>query len=78
MEEPPTHPELLPPELEREPPIFPDENFVNYLRNAKHVYVDGTNRFKKISGRLTSLAIAKTSIASKLAQKAKEISCHFT
>ena len=36
-EEPPTHPELLPPELEKEPPIFPDKNFINYIRGANHI-----------------------------------------
>ena len=42
-EEPPTHPELLLPKLEKEPLIFPDKNFIDYIRGAKHVYVNGVN-----------------------------------
>ena len=36
-QEPPTHPELLPWEHEKEEPIYPDENFVNYVRGAQYV-----------------------------------------
>ena len=72
-EEFPTHPELLQPELEKEPPIFLDKNFINYVRGAKHIYVNRVNQFEKINGKLIPLAITKTSIASKLAQKAKEV-----
>ena len=67
------HPELLPPELEKEPLIFLDENFIDYIRGAKHIYIDGTNQFERIKGKLIPIAIAKTSIANKLAQKAKEV-----
>lgn len=54
-EEPPTHPELLPSELEKEPPIFPDENFINYVRGAQYVYTRGTNWFKMKNRRLVPL-----------------------
>lgn len=72
-EEPPTHPELLPSELEKEPPIFPDENFINYVRGAQYVYTRGTNWFKMKNRRLVPLTIGKMSIASKLAQKVEEV-----
>ena len=72
-EEPSTHPELLPLEHEKEDPIYPDENFVNYIRGTQYVYTKGTNWFEMKNGRLTPLSIAKTSIASKLAQKVKEV-----
>ena len=65
--ETPMHPELLPPNLEKEPPIFLDENFIDYIRGAKHVYVNWVNQFEKINGKLVPLAITKTSIASELA-----------
>ena len=71
-EEPPTHPELLPWEHEKEDPIYPDENFINYVRGAQYVYTKGTNWFEMVSGKLWPLCIAKTSIASKLAQKVEE------
>ena len=44
-QEPPTHPKLLPWEHEKEEPIYPDENSVNYIRGAQYVYTKGTNRF---------------------------------
>ena len=44
-QEPPTHPELLPWEHEKEEPIYPDENSINYIRGAQYVYTKGTNRF---------------------------------
>ena len=72
-EEPPTHPELLPLELEKEPPIFPDKNFINYIRGAQYIYTKGNNWFEMKNGRLTPLTITKSSIASKLAQKAQEV-----
>ena len=72
-QEPPTHPELLPWEHKKEDPIYLDENFVNYVRGVQYIYTKGTNRFQMINGKLRPLIIAKTSIASKLAQKAKEI-----
>ena len=68
-QEPPT---LLPWEHEKEEPIYPDENFVNYVRGAQYVYTKGTNRFQMINGKLRPLTIAKTSIANKLAQKVEE------
>ena len=71
-QEQPTHPELLPWEHKKEEPIYLDENFVNYVRGAQYVYTKGTNRFQMIKGELRPLTIAKTSIASKLAQKVKE------
>ena len=71
-QEQPTHPELLPWEHEKEEPIYPDENFINYVRGAQYVYTKGTNRFQMINGRLRPLTIAKTSIASKLAQRVEE------
>ena len=71
-QEPPTHPKLLPWEHEKEEPIYPDENFVNYVRGAQYVYTKATNRFQMIIGKLRPLTIAKTSIASKLAQQTKE------
>ena len=71
-QEPPTHPELLPWEHKKEEPIYPDENFINYVRGAQYIYTKGTNRFQMINGKLRSLTVAKTSIASKLAQKVKE------
>ena len=72
-QEPPTHPELLPWEHEKEELIYPDENFINYIRGAQYVYTKGTNRFQMVNGKLTPLTIAKTSITSKLAQKTEEI-----
>ena len=72
-QEPPTHPELLPWEHKKEEPIHPDENFVNYIRGAQYVYTKGTNRFQMVNEKLKPLTIAKTSIASKLVQKVKEI-----
>ena len=72
IQEPPTHPKLPPWEHEKEEPIYPDENFVNYVRGAQYVYTKGTNRFQMIGGKLRPLTVAKTSIASKLAQKVKE------
>ena len=72
-EEPPTHPELLPPKLEKEPPTFLDENFVNYVRGAQYIYTKGTNQFEMKNGKLTPITIAKTSIANKLAQKIEEV-----
>ena len=71
-QEPPTHPKLLPWEYEKEEPIYPDENFMNYVR-AQYVYTKGTNRFQMVNGKLRPLTIMKTSIASKLAQKTEEI-----
>ena len=71
-QEPPTHPELLPWEHEKEEPIYPDKNFVNYVRGAQYVHTKGTNRFQVVKGKLRPLTIAKTSIASKLAQKVEE------
>ena len=71
-QEPPTHPELLPWEDEKEEPIYLDENFVNYVRRAQYIYTKGTNRFQMINGKLKPLTVAKTSIANKLAQKVKE------
>lgn len=73
-QEPPTHHNLLLAELEREPPIFPDENFMAYLRKTPQIYVNGTNQYKKINGKLIPITIAKNSIASKLTQKAEEVS----
>ena len=72
-EEPPTHPELLPSELEKELPIPPDDNFIDYIRGEKHLYVNGINWFEKINGKLIPLTISITSIASKLAQRAEEV-----
>ena len=72
-QEPPTHPKLLPWEHKKEEPIHPDENFVNYIRGAQYVYTKGTNRFQMVNEKLKPLTIAKTSIASKLVQKVKEI-----
>ena len=72
-QEPPTHPELLPWEHKKEEPTHPDENFVNYIRGAQYVYTKGTNRFQMVNEKLKPLTIAKTSIASKLVQKVKEI-----
>ena len=72
-QEPPTHPKLLPWEYEKEEPIYPDENFMNYVRGAQYVYTKGTNRFQMVNGKLRPLTITKTSIASKLAQKTEEI-----
>ena len=72
-QEPPTHPELLPWEHEKEEPIYPDKNFINYVRRAQYIYTKGTNRFQMINRKLIPLTVAKTSIASKLAQKADEI-----
>ena len=71
-QEPPTHPKLLPCKHEKEEPIYPDENFVNYVRGAQYVYTKGTNRFQMVNGKLRPLTIAKTSIANKLAQKVEE------
>ena len=71
-QEPPTHPELIPWEHEKEEPIYPDENFVNYIRGAQYVYTKGTNRFQMVNGKLKPLTVAKTSITSKLAQKVEE------
>ena len=71
-QDPPTHPELLPWEHEKEEPIYPDKNFINYVRGAQYVYTKGTNRFQMIDGKLRPLTVAKTSIASKLAQKVEE------
>ena len=72
-QEPPTHLELLPWEHKKEEPIHLDENFVNYIRGAQYVYTKGTNRFQMVNEKLKPLTIAKTSIASKLVQKVKEI-----
>ena len=72
-QEPPTQPKLLPWEHKKEEPIHPDENFVNYIRGAQYVYTKGTNRFQMVNEKLKPLTIAKTSIASKLVQKVKEI-----
>ena len=72
-QEPLTYPELLPWEHEKEEPIYPDINFVNYVRGAQYVYTRGIKRFQMINGKLRLLTVAKTSIASKLAQKAEEI-----
>ena len=66
-QEPPTHPKLLLWEHKKEEPIYPDENFVNYVRGAQYVYTKGTNRFQMINGKLRPLTIA-----SKLAQKVEE------
>ena len=71
-QESPTHPELLPWEHEKEEPIYPDENFVNYVRGAQYIYTKGTNRLQMINGKLRPLTVAKTSIASKLVQKVEE------
>ena len=71
-QEPLTHPKLLPWEHEKEEPIYPDENFINYVRGVQYVYTKGTNRFQMINGKLKPLTIAKTSITSKLAQKIEE------
>ena len=71
-QEPPTHPELLPWEHEKEEPIYPDENFINYVRGAQYIYTKGTNRFQMINGKLRPLTVAKTSITNKLAQKVQE------
>ena len=71
-QEPPTHLKLLPCKHEKEEPIYPDENFVNYVRGAQYVYTKGTNRFQMVNGKLRPLTIAKTSIANKLAQKVEE------
>ena len=71
-QEPPTHPELLPWEHEKEEPIYPDGNFVNYVRGVQYVYTKETNRFQMVNGKLRPLTVAKTSIASKLAQKVEE------
>ena len=38
-----THPELLPYEHKKEDPIYPDENFINYVRGAQYIYTRGTN-----------------------------------
>ena len=72
-QEPPTHPKLLPWEHEKEEPIYPDKNFVNYVRGAQYIYTKGTNRFQMVNGKLKPLTITKTSIANKLAQKTEEI-----
>ena len=72
-EEPPSHPELLPYKHKKENSIYPDKIFINYVRGAQYVYTKGTNQFKMKNRKLKPLTIAKTSIASKLAQKAKEI-----
>ena len=71
-QEPPTHLKLLPCKHEKGEPIYPDENFVNYVRGAQYVYTKGTNRFQMVNGKLRPLTIAKTSIANKLAQKVEE------
>ena len=71
IKEPPTHPNLLPTDYEKEPPIFPDENFMDYIRRTTtgHIYADGMNRYELIKGKLVPITITKTLIASKIAQK---------
>ena len=71
--EPPTHPKLLPWEHEKEDPIYPDENFINYVRGVQYVYTKGINRFEMVNRKLWPLTIAKTSITSKLVQKTEEV-----
>ena len=71
-QESPMHPELLPWEHEKEEPIYSDESFINYVRGVQYVYTKGINRFQMINGKLRPLTIAKTSIASKLAQRTEE------
>ena len=68
-----THPELLPYEHKKEDPIYPDENFVNYVRGAQYIYTRGTNQFEMINGKLWPMTISKTSISSRLAQKVEEV-----
>ena len=74
IKETPTHLDLLPTDYEKEPPIFPDENFVDYVwgTTTGHIYADRINRYKLIKGKLVPIVIAKTSIASKIAQKTEE------
>ena len=54
-QEPPKHPELLPWEHEKEDPIYPDENFIYYIRGAQYIYTKGTNQFQMINGKLQAL-----------------------
>ena len=72
--EDPTHPGLLPADFKKEPPIFPDENFVDYIQGTTtgHIYADRINRYELIKGKLIPIVIAKTSITSKIAQKVEE------
>lgn len=67
-QEPPTHPDLLPSKFTKEAPILADKNFINYLKEVKPVYMQGTNQFLKVNGKLVPFSILKTSIATGLAQ----------
>ena len=63
-----THANLLPKEYVREKPIYPDENFINYLQGES--IAPPINKFKKLSGKFTAVSVNKTIIATELAREA--------
>ena len=64
----PTHANLLSKEYVREKPIYPNENFINYLQGGS--IAPPTNKFKKLNGKFTAVSVNKTTIATELAREA--------
>ena len=64
----PTHANLLPKEFIREKPIYPDENFVNFLQGESITLT--INKFKKVEGKFTAVHICKTTITMELVKEA--------
>ena len=64
----PIHPNLLPKEFVREKPIYPDENFINFLQGESITLV--VNKFKKENRIFTAVKVCKTTITTELAKEA--------
>ena len=64
----PTHANLFPREFIREKPIYPDENFVNFLQRESVTPV--INKFKKVDGKFTAVKVCKTAITTELTKEA--------
>ena len=64
----PTHANLLPKEYVREKPLYPDENFINYLHGEN--IAPPISKFKKLDGKFTAVSVNKTTITTELAREA--------
>ena len=64
----PTHANLLPKEYVREKPMYPNENFINYLHGEN--IAPPINKFRKLDGKFTTVSVNKTTIATELAREA--------
>ena len=63
----PTHANLLHREYVREKPIYPNENFINFLQGESITLA--INKFKNINGKFTAAKVCKTTITMELTKE---------